>query len=248
VLAQVSLTREVTVERVAEVKLERMQRLITAGQMAAGIAHNLNNVLGAIAVNADLMLAASPEEMPRLAREINHGVQRGSDVLNRLYHLSSVSQSPRRETLSVVNLFNHVVRLIGPQAEQRGVVVRVIAPEEVRVIADAGLLHQVLLNLVLNSLQAMPDGGYLTLSAHSDGPGRSLLIVADTGPGIPPEHLSQVFTPFFTTKEDAGGTGLGLATSRTMVCAMGGDIRLESAPGMGTKAYLGFPAPTRGLS
>ena len=114
-----------------------------------------------------------------------------------------------------------------------------IAPNLPKVMGNAENLKQCLINLVKNAIEAMPDGGTLTLRAYRDD-GRVIILIQDTGMGIPPELQEQVFSPFFSTKH--GGAGLGLAMSRKVIEEMGGKVLLKSKPGEGTTLILRLPA------
>jgi signal transduction histidine kinase len=107
--------------------------------------------------------------------------------------------------------------------------------------ADRGLLDQVLMNLLINGRDAMPDGGTMTIATRDDEDGRVTLEVTDTGQGMPPDVQAKIFEPFFTTKDPGTGTGLGLATVYTIVTQAGGTIDVESAEGQGTTFRISLP-------
>jgi signal transduction histidine kinase len=135
--------------------------------------------------------------------------------------------------------------LKGELAKQQISVVPSFAPDVPQVMADPEQLQQVFLNLLLNAIQAMPQGGSIILTTSVGAEGEEVQItVADTGRGIPPEHLSRIFDPFFTTKE--AGTGLGLAVSDRLVRAQGGRIAVRSEPGKGSVFTVVLPAMSEG--
>jgi len=143
------------------------------------------------------------------------------------------------ETLRVQDVFREIATLVEGEAEQSNVRIRVIAPPTLPAFkADREYLRQTLLNLVLNGLQAMPEGGTLTLEASKSN-GNILICVADTGTGIAPENRTQIFEPYFTTKPK--GSGLGLAITRRIVEAHGGAITVASQTGQGCRFQITLP-------
>lgn len=247
VVATISLCRDITERRQAECRMVHAQRLAAIGHLAAGVAHNINNLLGAISVSAEVIRLQPAELGAAAAGDILAAVERGSAMVQKLYRLAGGGERPALEPLAVSDAVQGVLQLVQPQLISQGVAVELAVPGGLRVTADANLLHQVLMNLVLNSMQAMPGGGRLRLTAAPDRSGAVALAVADTGCGIPAEHMERIFTPFFTTKENLNGTGLGLSTSLSMVRAMGGEIRVASTPGAGTTFTVVLPgAPPDG--
>lgn len=240
-IAVLTLAADVTDTKQAEAGMVQTARLAGVGQLAAGVAHNINNVLAAICVSAELLQLRPTEVGPHVARDILSAVDRGSAMVQKLYRLSGGSETTRAEHLSVAEAFRGVVQLTVTSMIRQGVELVQEIPEAATVYADANLLHQVLMNLVVNAMQAMPDeDGRLTLSARSHGQWVDIR-VSDNGCGIEAEHLDRVFTPFFTTKGNQNGTGLGLSTSLRMVKAMGGDILVESQPGHGATFTVRLP-------
>jgi two-component system sensor histidine kinase HydH len=170
-------------------------------------------------------------------------VDRLNRVVGQLLEFSRpVSILPRPVRLD--RLIADIAKLVETQARAKDVAVvlgnRGDLPE---VLLDADRLHQVLLNLFLNGIEAMDHGGVLTVRAEAAAAGRRMEIrVSDTGSGIRPEDLPNIFEPYFTTKP--GGTGLGLAIAHHIVEAMGGEIAVQSAPGAGTTFTLRIPVPS----
>ncbi len=241
-VAILCLTRDLTQQRESQIRLEVAGREAAAGQLASGVAHNISTLLGIISLSAELIRSAPAEEIPDRVDEIQSAVQVAGDALRGLYRGPGRPKDPERVVLLVRDLCSRVVGMISSQAALQGVEVRVIVPRQVTVLADPTLLQQVLINLAVNSLQAMPEGGVLSFAVQLPEPGRIAILISDTGPGIPPETLDRLFVPYFTTR--AEGTGLGLATSLKMMEAMGGAIIVESAPGDGTVLRLELPAPS----
>lgn len=241
-LASFSLIHDVTERKQAESRATQAERLAIVGQLAAGMAHNFNNVLAAIAANAELLQLDSMEARERIAENILVAVEHGSATVQNLYELAGCNEEPRLQRLAVPDVVGSVLQLVDAQVRQVGVVVSTALPEGLSAMADPSQLKQVLINLVLNSLQAMPSGGRLELAAGYREDGMVELRVTDTGCGISPENLTRIFTPFFTTKKVLNGTGLGLSTSLAMVRTMGGTLTVESAPGAGTTVRVCLPA------
>jgi signal transduction histidine kinase len=227
-------------------RLHRAERLAAVGQLAAGLAHEIRNPLTAIRSTMQYLLRDLDPAEPRheLIEELLSEVDRINGTVGGLLSLSRTGEL-RLAEIDLLDPLSASVHLVQARAdEQRVVLEPSFGREPLRVLADAGQLKQVFLNLLLNALQAMPEGGRITLAAGPWGPpsggGRwGQVRIADTGPGIPAEELRKVFDPFFTTKRD--GTGLGLAICHGIVEQHQGEIRLESEGGRGTTALVRLP-------
>ncbi len=246
---------DVTERRRLEEQFRQAQKMEAVGRLAGGVAHDFNNLLTVINGFADLLQGELPEGAPErnLTREILKAGERAAGLTQQLLAFS------RRQILQprVVDL-NFIIRdmevmLRRTIGEDVDLDVR-LAPDLGRVKADPGQLGQVLLNLVVNAREAMPEGGSLTLATHNvevdgaacrehpeAGPGPYVVLaVRDTGCGMTPQVRARVFEPFFTTKEVGQGSGLGLATVHGIVHQSGGFVEVESAVDAGTcfKVYL----------
>ncbi|HYF79314.1 MAG TPA: PAS domain S-box protein [Symbiobacteriaceae bacterium] len=241
VVCSLTLISDVTHEKEAEARLVQTAGLAAVGQVAAGAAHNINNILAAISVSAELLNLDAATLGPIVAKDILAAVERGSGITRKLYRLAGHGDRPKLEPVRASEAFREVLQLVEPQFARKGITVVQEVPGDALVRADAGLLHQVLMNLVINALQAMTAGDTLTLRARVLGATVDLE-VRDTGVGIMPEHMGQLFTPFFTTRASDLGTGLGLSTSLQMVRAMQGEIRAESRVGVGSTFVVRLPA------
>lgn len=234
-------------------RLRHSQRLEAIGRLAGGVAHSFNNLLASVAFHAELILDnhGTEQDRKRHALEIQKVSDRAAELARHLLAFSR-KQALNPEPLSlghlIVNLEPMLRRLLGEDVELR----IDLDPEAGAVYADLGQLEQVLLNLVANARDAMPDGGILTLRTDrevlSEGnpldlpPGQyARLTVADTGVGFSPETREHLFEPFYTTKEKGKGTGLGLATVYGIVRQSGGDVRVESEPGRGATFLIHLP-------
>jgi PAS domain S-box-containing protein len=257
VVAASILSRDSTEAKMLEERLRQAQRMEAVGRLAGGVAHDFNNILTAIIGGADLAIQDVGEAHPShaLLVEIRKAGKRAA-VLTRQLLAFSRKQMFDPKVLDLHGLVDDMRlmlrRVIGEDVELQ----RESTEGPIWVRADSGQLEQVVLNLVVNSRDAMPRGGTLLLrtatvtipegtEAESLGlstPGDyAQLEVVDTGAGIPREHQTHLFEPFFTTKEPGKGTGLGLATSYGIIRQHGGAMRIESEPEQGTTVRVLIP-------
>jgi len=241
-LGSILLFRDLREIRTLRNEIARNQRLATVGRLAAGVAHEIRNPLSSIKGFATYFQERYRENAQdnKIASILIQEVDRLNRVVGQLLEFSRpISILPRPVRLS--RLIGDTVKLIEPQAGEKAVTVQTdvhAGAEHVRL--DPDRLSQVLLNLLLNGVEAMAPGGVLAISAGETADGSSLEIrVSDTGCGIRPEDLPQVFEPYFTTKPS--GTGLGLAIAHNVVEAMGGDLGVVSRPGYGATFTLRLP-------
>jgi signal transduction histidine kinase len=225
-----------------------LQRVSSLGVLAGSIVHELNNALTPILNYAKLGLRNNDPEFRRRAFEkILEGAQRASAIATGVLGLAR-PRADRRDPTDLVRLVEDVLLLTGKDLQKHRIRVDFHAEGRPHAPVNPAQIQQVLLNLVINARQAMPDGGELTIRVAPDGAGRFAEIkVGDTGVGIPPEALPHIFEPFFTTKTGPdstglGGTGLGLPVCRDIVEAHKGRLRVESRPGQGATFTLRLPA------
>jgi PAS domain S-box-containing protein len=246
--------RDITERRALEEQLRQSQKLEAIGRLAGGVAHDFNNILMSIMGAADLLLMQLATDDPARGEvsEIKQSVVRGAGLTHQLLAFSRrQAVRPRIFALGdvVCGMDTMLRRLIGPEIELE----IICASEPVMVRADSGQTEQVVLNLVVNARDAMPEGGRVTVRVEEvdeDGDvvttmerraGRyARLSVSDTGTGIDEQTRAKLFEPFFTTKEQGKGTGLGLSIVYGIVKQSGGDIAVVSEPGKGAtfRVYL----------
>ncbi len=225
-----------------EGQLRHADRLITVGQLAAGVAHELNEPLASILGFAELAQKCSgmPAQAEQDVEKILNASLYAREVVKKL--LIFARQVPPQKTWVNVNqIVEEGLYFFEPRCAKDGIEVsRSLAPNLPKVYADPSQLNQVVVNLVVNSLQAMKKGDTLSIRTSSDG-GRVSLIVEDTGAGMDEEVLKKIFTPFFTTKDVGQGTGLGLPVVHGIVSSHGGSIQVQSRPGRGTRFEIRLP-------
>jgi two-component system, LuxR family, sensor kinase FixL len=257
VLRQVGTLHDITDRRLAEDEARQMQdrithfgRISTMGEMAAGIAHEVNQPLTAIATYAQACqrLIASgqcpPEEIRSALEQIGAQALRAGEVIRRLRTFVK-NREVRREQIEANRILEDVLTLAQTDARHHGVrMVLDLAPESPQVQADIVQIQQVILNLVRNSIDAMLDVSEaqreIILRTHIDAEGDVEFMVADRGTGIDAATMAELFNPFFTTKP--GGTGLGLSISRSIVRAHGGKLWCNPNPGGGARFFFTLPA------
>lgn len=222
-----------------QAEVARQERLAAMGTLAAGVAHEIRNPLSSIKGFATYFRARfEPGSKDHELAEVMIGeADRLNRVVSELLELTRPSELRLADT-DPAELLGHALKLVEGDCRSRGIDVRTRLEGAPPVPLDADRMLQALLNLLLNAVQSMPGGGVLTVSAQTVRD-RLELRVADTGCGISRDDLERVFDPYFTTKNQ--GTGLGLATVRTIVEAHGGRVRIASEPGRGTEVTLDLP-------
>jgi PAS domain S-box-containing protein len=235
-------------------QLARSRRLATIGQLAAGVAHEINNPLAAITTCAEATLrdlrmepetarAATERQWDYYLEEIVRQALRCKQITRGLLDLSRQKRA-RRDPVDLNRVVTQAAQIFEQRGHERSVTVEVSADSSVGEMAtDEAMVRQILDNLLSNALDAVADSGRIHVSTHLDGE-RVRVEVADDGPGIQPETLARVFDPFFTTKDPGRGAGLGLAISLTLAEAMGGALTVESRPGKGSCFRLWLPRRT----
>ncbi|MDZ8118239.1 sensor histidine kinase [Pontiella agarivorans] len=224
-------------------KLRHADRLATIGRLAAGVAHELNEPLGGI-LGFSQLLAKTPG-LPKQAQsdiaKIEAATLHARGIIRNL--MTFARQTPPRDVeINLNRLIKESESIWKPRCAASNIQHEYVFDETIpEIVADAGQLRQVVTNLIVNAIQAMPDGGTLRISTSRDGRHWLRLTVADTGDGIEPELLPRIFDPFFTTKDVDEGTGLGLSVVHGIITGHNGTIALESTPGRGTQAVVRLP-------
>ena len=242
----VSLIRDVTEDREKEMRLIMAERLGSLGQMAASIAHEINNPLASILGCAEaLHLRVKKDRYDAVLFEkylmiVQEEVARCKNITT---NMLSVSRSATYEqgTIDINGTLQRTIELMGYQGRLKDLQVnKEFTPSLPPLQGNEGELQQVFIAVITNALDAMNDAGVLFVGTRQEGNTLSITI-GDSGPGIPPEQVSRVFDPFFTTKSDKGGTGLGLAIARKIVANYKGEIKLLSVQGKGTTVTITLP-------
>jgi signal transduction histidine kinase len=243
---QVELRARMEAQRSAENRLIQAAKLAAVGEMAAGLAHELNNPLTSVTGFAELALEEIPEasETHKDIEMVLREAIRARDVVRRLLDFSRQSESIRARA-SLNEVIEDVVALSRHLIHTSGVELKLNLEKNLPwALVDANQMKQVLLNLVHNALQAMPDGGELTIITETASRNKRdwvVVSVIDTGIGIPQAEQARIFEPFYTTKGNKGGTGLGLSVTYGIVTDHGGQIDVESQLGMGAKFTVWLP-------
>jgi len=249
--------RDITARRKAEQQAIRAQRMESLGTLAGGIAHDLNNVLAPILMSTELL--ARDETDPRrrkLLETLVSSTTRGADMVRQVLSFARGVGGDRLE-VDPAELLDGVLRIVRETFPRNITIDCRVDPPVATLQADPTQLHQVLMNLLVNARDAMPDGGrircaaqvvtideqYASVTMGLEAGDYVLIEVTDTGQGMPADVLDRIFEPFFTTKEVGVGTGLGLSTSLAIVESHGGHLDVYSEPGLGTTFRVYLPTP-----
>jgi signal transduction histidine kinase len=226
----------------SQLQLVQTEKLAATGRLAASLAHEINNPLQAIHNSLQLMLMFQLE-----MEEQREYLQIAEEEIERLMGLVSsileFARPPRRETqpTNLNDIAARVLTLANKYLQHRRIAVkRELSPDLPNTLGAADELEQVFINLVLNAVDAMPDGGTLSVSSWQDEDGSAAMAFADTGHGIPAEHLDRIFEPFFSTRDE--GTGLGLSVSYNVIERHKGEITVESTVEKGSTFTVRLPA------
>ena len=239
--------KDITEEKDLQAQLLQSEKMAAVGTLAGGVAHEINNPIGAIMAFSQLLMqdAAEGTTLHDFLREIEDSAKRCKKIVASLLNFSRPSRGERRP-VDLSKVVEQSLFLLRTQFRRAPVETNAQFHNEIPlVLGDANQLQQVVMNLIANAWQALEDvgGGTIDISAKvSDGEWVDLA-VSDTGPGIPERHLDKVFDPFFTTKPEGKGTGLGLSISYGIITDHGGTIEVDSRAGMGTTFTVRLPWP-----
>jgi len=242
-IGRLLLFDDVTQRERMEEQMSQTEKLTSLGLLAAGVAHEVNTPLAVISNYIQMLAKQMPEGDPRqsIIEKIVKQTFRASEIVNNLLNFSRTGAA-EAANVDVNRLVEETLSLVAhPLKTARIQVVKELAESIPPVHGSANKLQQVFLNLFLNARDAMPGGGMLEVrtAAHN---GSVEVEVADTGAGIPREHINRIFDPFFTTKSNGRGTGLGLSVTYGIVKEHAGKIDVRSTPGKGTSFHVEFPA------
>lgn len=224
-----------------EAEVQHIHKLESLGTLAGGIAHDMNNILGAVMGVASLVQEQHRDDPPLLKDmdTLLRAAARGRDLVKGLTDFARKDvQEPRPTDLN--EILSQEADLLRRTTRQKVEISLVLHPGLPPVLGDAGSLSNALMNLCVNAVDAMPDGGTLRLSSRLLPSSEIQIAVADTGAGMPPDILKQAMDPFFTTKPKGKGTGLGLALTYSIVKAHHGRMEIRSQVGRGTEVILHF--------
>ena len=256
--AVLTYARDVTEQRSLEAKLIASNRMAALGRLAANVGHEINNPLAFLVGSAESALSqvTNGEDAATIAATIRNVLDGATRVQNIVADLKVLSR-PSAEVCTATDVatvlescLRIAARTIAPRAQ-----VKMVLLSRSRAICNEARIGQVFLNLLMNAAEAIPSGEpdrHTITVTTEDRPPYVVVTIADTGAGIPAEHIGSIFEPFFTTKTDGRGTGLGLSISHSLITAQGGRIAAESAVGNGTRMIVHLPmaesAPANGAS
>lgn len=224
--------------------ISQSEKLASLGTMVSGVAHQLNNPLSNISTSCQILQEEIEESdmayKKELLEQIEGQVERAKNMVHSLLEFSRAKEF-KGSALPLKELVEETIRLLKGDIPSK-IDVLVNMPEDVWIIADKQRMQHALLNIIKNGIDATPDEGVICISANEDLENKTIEIrIQDTGMGIEPEHLEKIFTPFFTTKADGKGSGLGLFVAREIIKEHNGVIEVNSAVGEGTAFTIKLP-------
>jgi PAS domain S-box-containing protein len=241
----VCYVKDITEQKRLEQKIQQTEKIVSMGQLAAGVAHEINNPLGIILCHIDLI-----KDDPTLSEEARADLQTIekhagncrtiiADLLNFARQHKSI-----KELSSINSIIQDVVQIAANQFQQQNITVDLDLDNTIPMLnVDVDKMKQVIFNLLLNSAQAIEENGYILLATGFDREHRLLTVtVDDNGCGVPADTIDKIFDPFFTTKDPGKGTGLGLSVSYGIIRDHDGEITVESLPGKGSRFTITLPA------
>ena len=252
--ALLEVWRDVSDRTMLEAQLAHSEHLAKLGLLAAGVAHELNNPLGALRIGVEALQrlstrvqlpVAEAEYLNEMLKDMEHSTQRCIETSRKLRMLGD-QQTSRPDWVNLNVVASETLDLLRYAALKQGIQMhRELAEDLPPIWGNGGPLRGAMMHLCFNAVQAMPQGGNLTVRTRLAGE-RVVLVIQDDGPGIPAEHLPRLWDPFFTTKPVGQGTGLGLSITRRTVLDHGGDIEVASTPGAGACFTLTLPIGSAG--
>jgi two-component system, NtrC family, sensor kinase len=235
--------KDVTDEREVTRRLFHAEKMSAIGQLAGGVAHEINNPLGGILAFAQLMSRENRDESDlENLKLIQDAAMRAKRIVESLLRFSRRPRDEERGPVDLAHVADEALFLLQPQMKDGRIEVTRDYGEPSIALGNANQLQQIFVNLVVNAIQAMDGVGRLTLGVGPAGAGRVKLSVTDTGPGVKPEIAKRIFEPFFTTKAEGKGTGLGLSICYQIAEDHGGSIRVEPGVDRGASFVVELPA------
>jgi len=232
-------------------QLVQSQKLSSIGTLTAGVAHQLNNPLNNISTSCQIALdeleTGDAELLKRMLKNIDQETLRARDVVKGLLEFSRVQEFSLR-TAQLADTVRRAVRLVQSQIPA-DIALRVDIPEDLVLPMDTQRMQEVFINMIINAAQSIGNKGAITITAAADEQaGEAVIEVRDTGKGIPREIQGRLFDPFYTTKEEGQGTGLGLSVVYGIIQKHQGHVTVESAPGEGASFFIHLPLATGGAA
>ena len=257
-VAIIGFLRDITKKKMGEKALWRSQRLASIGRLAAEIAHELNNPLTSVVTFSKLLSSITQQEpfpvhrLPELRNYIGYlqsETERCASISRTLLDFSRQTKIDIKEN-DINTILEKTLAILKHRAGLDEIDIRTRYASPLPLVScDLGRLQQVFINILWNSIEAMPQGGVLTVATNVDPKGEMIEVhITDTGTGIPEENLERVFEPFFTTKEEGKGVGLGLPMAYGVIRQHNGDIQIQSRVGEGTRVTIQLPVAPRALS
>lgn len=235
--------READIEhKKTEEVLSQTEKMVAVGRLAAGVAHEINNPLSGMTLCFKNLMEADVDNLTRekLVTAINDGLQKIKNIVGHLLDFSRMTVT-EKTPVGLNNLINRLLVLLNYPASKKNIeIIDDLSDDIPEILIDENKMSQVFMNIMINAVQAMDDGGRLTVRTKADN-GSCVVSIEDTGGGIAPDIMSHIFDPFFTTKGIGEGTGLGLSVSKGIVEQHGGMIEVDSKVGAGTTFKIKLP-------
>lgn len=243
--------RNLVEQRAMEAQIRQGEKLAALGMVIGGIAHEIRNPLGVSSAAAQLMRdrIASPALLEECINRVITGIDRASLVVESLLRFARPGPITETTKVDALDVMKNALMFASGEAAAGTTVAWEPPLTPIPLYADGvqNLLELVVVNLMLNAFQAMPNGGRLTIGAWRDG-AEVVIEIGDTGPGIPEAHVSKIFDPFFTTRNDSRRSGLGLSVSHSIIRQHGGGVTVRTSPNIGTTFVVRIPAAREQIS
>lgn len=241
----IAINRMIRELREKQDQLVQSRKMAAIGSLTSGIAHELNNPMNNISITIEALLDGleeySDDQKRKMLKDCFIEVERASGTVRNLLDFTRVERA-KPESIDVEELVMSSLKLVNNELSINHIEVETAFEDRLpRIRGNLRNLQQVFLNLFLNAIQAMPDGGEFEIHARKENERYVRVDVTDSGCGIPEENLTKIFDPFFTTKEEGQGTGLGLSVSYSIIQKSGGNITVDSEPGEGTTFHIALP-------